>query len=441
MLSKHMSGQMQAQSQIQTLAAWLARPARAEDTQRAQRHLLDWAGCAIAGRRSTAGDVFATLDQHSAADHAFFWGALGNVLEMDDVDKRAILHPGPSIVPAALALAKETTASWDALLSGIVRGYEATIRLGRVTGAGHYALWHTTGTCGAIGAAAACASILGLGPEKTGHALSLALSQSAGLWQTRHAPVNHGKQLHTANAARAGVTAVKLAGAGAAGPAEILEGPQGVFAAMCPDARAEDLLTDYNADWLIHQVSFKPWPACRHAHAAIDAALSVRERLDGTIEAITVRTYSDAIVFCDQPSPTNTLEAKFSLQHSVAAALLRGPPQLKDFAADAIRDADLGALRARVEVKVGDDEQKRYPAHYGACLSIKTDKSALFAAAPDALGDPENPLSDADLVDKARALMFEGGMSRADAETLIEMALTEDMSISDFSERFEGAVR
>ena len=60
------------------------------------------------------------------------------------------------------------------------------------------------------------------------------------------------------------------------GPLAILEGPQGFFAATCPGADPEDVMADHGAPWLIEQVSFKPWPACRHAHAAIDAALAAR---------------------------------------------------------------------------------------------------------------------------------------------------------------------
>ena len=65
---------------------------------------------------------------------------------MDDVDKQALLHPGPSIIPAALAVASAQSTSMEDLLSAIVVGYEATIRLGRAVGPAHYAMWHSPGT-------------------------------------------------------------------------------------------------------------------------------------------------------------------------------------------------------------------------------------------------------------------------------------------------------
>ena len=100
--------------------------------------------------------------------------------------------------------------------------------------------------------------------------LAQSQAQAAGLWQVRLEPVM-GKQLHTGHAAWAGLSAATLAQAGFTGPRHILEGPHGFYAAMCADARTDRLLAD-DGDWLIHSASFKPWPACRHTHAAIDAA-------------------------------------------------------------------------------------------------------------------------------------------------------------------------
>ena len=215
-------------------------------------------GCAVAGRNSETGDVFARSYANSDVNTAFYWGALGNILEMDDVDKRALLHPGPSIIPAALVSSHMVDADIDLLLDAIVRGYEATIRLGRAVGAAHYSNWHNTGTCGAIGAAAACASLNGLESERFAHAMGYAISLSAGLWQTRHSSQSMGKQLHTAHAARLGGEAVQIAKNGFMAPFEILEGEQGFFAAMCSDGRPNAVLDDYGVKGEI--VSVRPGP-------------------------------------------------------------------------------------------------------------------------------------------------------------------------------------
>lgn len=357
----------------------------------------------------------------SALGAALGNGALGNVLEMDDVDKRAVLHPGPVVVPAALAAAQDAGAGADAFLDAIARGYEAVIRIGRAVGPGHYRYWHNTGTCGPFGAAAAAGSLFGLSPDQTAWALGLAGTQASGLWQTRHEPASLAKQLHTARAAQAGVLSAQLAREGFAGPLFILEGPQGFFAATCPDGDPNAVLA--GDGWAIHDVSVKPWPACRHAHAAIDAALLLRSNCPlSAIAAIMVTTYPAAVDFCDKPDPHSVIEAKFSLQHAVAVTLADGPPPLSAFEPGAIARADLARLRALIKVKAGEPYASAYPARFGAEVRVRlSDGSEHVGTAPDAWGDPENPVSEADVIAKARDLIAWGG--RSDAQRVIDAAL------------------
>ncbi|MCR9195283.1 MAG: MmgE/PrpD family protein [Hyphomonas sp.] len=429
-----MSGQIPKNTVLTKLSSLLSKPVGTGATIRARRHLLDWMGCAIAGASEPAGVLLRQARGEGASANAFYWGGLGNILEMDDVDKRALLHPGPSIIPAALAMASVTQPDDETLLNAIVFGYEATIRLGRAVGPGHYAIWHNTGTCGAIGAAVACAALLNASKDQTSHAMALAMSQATGLWQTRHDPQSMGKQLHTANAARAGFEAARLAVAGFKGPLDILEGEQGFFEATCPDGDPQDLVREYPSSWLIHDVSFKPWPACRHAHAAIDAALELRERVDLSDGApIVVETYSDALKFCDRAEPSTVIEGKFSLQHAVAVALRRGAPRLGDFDPAALVDPDLAVLRNRVQVTPSDEFNAVYPAHFGAAVRIGDHQVTI----PDALGDPENPVSDDLIKKKALMLIQAGGVPKGDAAEMIASVLSETGTLSASLRAFE----
>ena len=454
-----MSGQSpQFPAITERLAERLERPVAQADRARAALHVLDWAGCAAAGAAEPAGRAaarFAAMEAagpctvlgaapRSAAGAALVNGMLGNVLEMDDVDKRAILHPGPSVIPAALAVAESSPTPGGAarFLDGVVRGYEAVIRLGRAVGPEHYRYWHNTGTCGPLGAAAAAASILGLDRDQTADALGLAGTQASGFWQTRHEPRSMAKQLHTGRAAHAGVVAAQLAYAGMAGPRRILEGPQGFFAATCGNADAEAVVAfDEGALWALHEVSFKPWPACRHAHAAIDAALILRA--DGVraedVEAVSIATYADAATFCDKPEPTSVIEAKFSLQHAVVVALMDGPPAMTAFEPSRIEDAATRTLRGRASVVVTDPYASGYPARYGSGVTVRLSSGEERCAhAPDALGDPENPLTLDALVDKARGLMAWGGVPAISAERLIEAAVS--LAEADDISRFTNAL-
>lgn len=416
----------EAISLTEGLADLLGRPVEPAIRARAALHVLDWIGCAVIGAESPAGRIVAGYGAHlgsgpchaigvgkrDAGGAAFVNGAYGNVLEMDDIHRTSILHPGPVVVPAALAMAQRLNASPDDFLDAVVRGYDAVIRVGRSVGPGHYRHWHNTSTCGPFGAAAAASSLLGLDRSATVMALGHAGTQASGPWQCRLEGAMS-KQLHTAAAAQAGLAAADLAALGFTAPRQILDGELGFYAAMCPDPTPAAVLVDADGPWLITDTSFKPWPACRHAHPTIDAALALRDRIDiAAIDAVTVRSYGDAVAYCDNPEPTTVLEGKFSLQHCAAVVLLDGPPPLEAFEPTALTRADVAALRAKVRLEVAEPFAGAYPAHYGAGISVRlADGQEHSAEAPDALGDPDNPISPAAVQDKARMLMRAAGLA------------------------------
>jgi 2-methylcitrate dehydratase PrpD len=298
------------------------------------------------------------------------------------------------------------------------------IRVGRALGPSHYRYWHPTSTAGAFGAAAAGASVLGLDAQATAHALGNAGSRTGGLWQMRHEPVPT-KSLHNAEAARSGWLAARLAARGVAGPLAILEGPQGLFAATAAQADADQVSRDAPG-WAIEEVSFKPWPACRHAHPAIDA---LRRALGKGVEPQRIRrmrieTYADALRFCDKPTPRTEMEAKFSLQHCAALVALFEQPRLADFLPERLDRAEIAALRGRTEVAEDVELSALFPRHYGARAIVTLDDGhRLEAEVRDAWGDPEWPLDDAALADKAFALMHWGGLSAGTAARLVDVSL------------------
>ncbi|MGV8942450.1 MAG: MmgE/PrpD family protein [Lysobacter sp.] len=410
------------------LAVQLLRPVDPAARRRAAALVLDWLGCSLGALRSPLAAQLAglvdslpigeataiTAGLHDPASALLINAALGNVLEMDDVHRGAILHPGPVVIPVALAASEASDASPQQFLDAVVRGYEATIRIGRALGRGHYRYWHPTSTAGAFGAAAAAASVLGLDAEATADALGTAGSRTGGLWQMRHEPVPT-KSIHNAEAARSGWLAAQLAAVGLRGPRAILEGEQGLFAATAPDARPE-LVLAAEPDWLIHTTSLKPWPACRHAHPAIDAMRdALRQAGDLPVEAfasIQITTYAEALRFCDRPHPATELEAKFSLQHAVAAIACLGRPQLAHYLPQTFNDPAIAAMRERVAVSEDPACSARFPDHYGATATVLlTDGRRLHAARTDAWGDPECPMKDAAIGAKAMALAEWGGVS------------------------------
>ena len=386
---------------LSQLADRLPRTPSESERKRARLHLLDWLACIAGARQTEAGELGSAISSKGWEKATY----LGNVLEMDDVHRTALLHPGPVIWPAAFSL---PSASMEQRLDAAVRGYEAMIAVGKALDPHHYAHWHPTATAGFFGSAAAFGSLIGFAPTEYAQAMANAGSVSGGLWHMRHDDVLT-KQWHIYHAVRTGRDAAMHVHYGATGPKALLEGEQGLFAAMTQEPGE---LGRSDKGWLIHNVSFKPWAACRHAHPAIDCALELRKA--GKLDApFMVETYDDALAFCDRPDPQTELDAKFSLQHAVAVIADGRNAQPADFASEAI--AALADLRAQVNVTEDSAISARYPAHFGARVNG-------FELA-DTRGDPERPVGDGDVMVKMHTLAAWGGLASGEAERAVAMAL------------------
>lgn len=365
---------------------------------RAVRHVVDWLGCAAIGAHSPSAEalwqgtglpavVSSVSDISSRSSDAVSVGtdpdpwrdllydaSLGNIFEMDDVYRTALVHPGSVVVPTALFLGRRLGSSGTDILTAIVRGYEAMIRFGEAVGSHHYSLWHNTATCGVLGAAATTCSLLGLKNQGWVDAFGHAVTQAAGLWQVRLEPCMS-KQWHVSRAAQTGIQAALYAQAGVTGPTLIFEGKKGYFRAMCADGDPALVVAGKGDPWRIFDTSIKPWPACRHVHATIDAALVVQDQLrsalspsaagaDLSVQDVQVYTYHDALAFCDNPHPETPGAARFSLQHAVAVSMLYGPPQLDHFEAAYLSLPQIRAIRDKVRLHEDLSRSQRYPQHF-----------------------------------------------------------------------------
>ncbi|WP_336986731.1 MmgE/PrpD family protein [Altererythrobacter aquiaggeris] len=383
------------------LSKRLARPVGESERERARLHLLDWLACVAGARTSEAGALGREISTRGWERATY----LGNVLEMDDVHRTALLHPGPVVWPTALSM---PPADFDSRLDAAVRGYEAMIAVGAALDAHHYAHWHPTATAGVFGSVAAFGSLIGFAPVEYANAFGNAGSVAGGLWHMRHDDVLT-KQWHIYHAVSTGRDAALHVNYGATGPQRLLEGEQGLFAAM---TEAPGKLGGDDNGWLIEEVSFKPWAACRHAHPAIDAAMQLRDQ--GRLSPpFLVSTYSDALAFCDRPDPRTEVEAKFSLQHAVAVVADGRHANPEDFTAEAI--AALADLRAQVEVVEDASITARYPAHFGARVN--------GLEIVDTLGDPERPVGRGVIAEKMRSLAAWGVLKAAQADDAISIAL------------------
>ena len=413
-------------SWTEQLLALQGRPISQSDRQRAALHLIDWLGSILLGHHSPSGEAiqrWAALAPRgpcwtagglnlSPEAAAMYNGSLGNIFELDDLHRAAIVHPADTLMAAALAVAQRENAKPQAFLDAVIRGYEVAIRVGLLAGTQHYRHWYSTATCGVFGAATACASLMKLDKHQAMHALAQAGMQASGVWQCRLEP-GFSKQLASGRSAQSGVLSADLAAAGFEGPRQILEGQHGWLAATdsLPHLKhAQAVLTPpLNQPWLIHEVSFKPWPVCRHVHPAIACAIELHSQIMDVdnIVRVDLSTYQTALDFANQPQPISSQQARFSLQHGVAIGLLKGDFWIEDVQAETLNVPQLVNLRQLVQVRANKRWTQAYPAHYGASIQVYLKNGqCIEAALADAPGDPENPLSETELLAKNERVMI-----------------------------------
>ncbi len=312
------------------------------------------------------------------------WAALVNgtaahALDFDDNFDPAKAHASAVLVPAILALAEQQGAGGGACLDAYIAGLQILGRVGQGVNPAHRNRgWHATATVGAIGAAAACARLLRLDAARAGHALSIATSLAAG-FMSQFGTMT--KPVHAGLAAKSGVLAASLAGAGLTAGPDTLDGPTGMNRLMVgPDyERLRDTLThvehgqtlrfetaSIGEPLLILSSGFrvKRFPNCGSAHRAMDGVIELRERhgfAADEVAEIHVRapvTHLNNLMYAD---PEDPLEAKFSLEYGVAVALVTGHCTLADFTEAAVRREEVRALFPRIRRHPVDKAEGEFP--------------------------------------------------------------------------------
>ena len=416
------------------------KPIAKADLESAAMFTLDALATAYAGSATPVGRILRQWAAGTEMDlkrRALLVGALTHITETDDLHRASVTHPGCVVVPAALALGENLKSSPQQILTAILHGFEAMCRIGAAVGPTHYKVWHNTATCGPFGSAMAAATLLELGDEQTMHALGNAGTQSSGFWQFMETGAMS-KHLHAGRASESGLLAAEMAAFGFTGSPEILEGTKGFFAGTCADPVPQNILKNADGSWQLPLTSIKPWPSCRHTHPTIDCALKLHGQLNAeTISQIEIDTYQSALDVCDRAEPESEYQAKFSLYHCAAIALLDGFVGLDSFT-EAARQRT-SQLRKKTLVRVTEPYASNYPVSWGSAVKITSTNGKTFEVSrKDCKGDPELMLDEKQMVDKARSLMSYAGLPESTATDICESVLslpnckTEVKLFSDF---------
>ena len=398
-----------------------AEPLPTEVLHAAQRAVLDWFAAVHPG---LATDAVRRLEKVLAddLDHgrsrlvgpdggraatpraaALYNGTAAHAAELDDSFRDAMYHPGAATIAAALAMAQAVGASGPAFLRAVVMGYEVSTRIGVVMGRPHYRYWHNTGTMGSFGAAAAAACVLGLDEPTTAQALALAATFTAGLQQAfRHDSM--AKPLHAGRAAEAGVMAAQLAAQGLRSSLDMLEGEAGLGRAMSDNPDWSTIGATLGRDFHITRLTFKNHVGCGHTFAAIDGALALQQAHGfghPDIDHVHLGVYQPTLDIAPHVDPCDADQARFSLHYMVATALVHGSVRLAAFAPSRLFDPATRSLMTRITRSLDPDVDAAFPARRGARVLIRLRDGREFEhLQTDRKGDPELPLSDADLEHK-----------------------------------------
>jgi 2-methylcitrate dehydratase PrpD len=423
---------------------------------RTEELFLDWFASALAGKgarpvrvlekfaaqmgpASGPAEVLTSRKRTSSLFAALVNGAASHVVEQDDVHNGAVLHPGAVVFSAVLAAAQETGASGKEFMAAAVAGYEAGIRIGEFLGRSHYKVFHTTGTAGTLAAAAGVARLLNLDASRLQHALGSAGTQAAGLWQFLRDAADS-KQLHTGKAAADGLLAAYVARDGFTGARRILEGEQGVAAAMSSDADPRKLTDGLGSRWALPETSFKYHASCRHTHPAADSLLElIREhKLKAEdIAAVSAHVHQAAIDLLGPIIDPQTIhQSKFSMGFVLALIANYGRAGLADFSDEALRNPKLRSFHDKVKMVLDPEIDRAYPRRWMGRVTVQThDGRQLEKRVTSPKGDPDNALTREELEEKAlRLAAYANGASSGEMKKAIVRIwrLHDEANVRDF---------
>ncbi len=358
--------------------------------------------------------VFAHGFKTSMMNAALYNGTMGHAFDFDDDHREGTMHPSVAVFPAVFAVGEKRGATGKEFLRSFILGLEVMIRLGEsLLGKSYYQGFHPTGTCGVFGAAAACATIMGLDPLRTKYALGLAGSFSAGTqectgegaWQ---------KPLQAGHPAMGGVLAASLAEKSFIGTGTVLDGPYGLIKALSyKDQYDYGRITDtLGRKWEMTETSIKVHACCRFSGPVADCALDLyRQGVRAQdVKRILAKVGEFTVKMLCYPEerkrkPVTHVDAQFSLPWAIAVAISKNKTGIYEFRGDVLQDPEVLDLAQKVTWELDPAAEAMYPKAYPSTLVAELNDGRTFTAHVDyPKGDPENPATKEEILAKFHSL-------------------------------------
>jgi len=423
-----------------TLAEFVANhPSRGWDDavdQEALRTIQNWLGCAIGGshhptvvaalaavQELAPGPQATILGRRERVDMgsaALLNGITSHTFDFDDTHLKTIIHPAGPVASAAWSLGEHIGATGRQFVDALVLGIDVSCRVGNMIYPDHYDRgWHITGSTGMLGAAAACARLLGLNADTTTMALGIAASQPVGV---REQFGSMTKPFHPGAAARAGLVSALLAKHGYTSSPRAIEAARGLAQTYSTKCDWNEITDALGRRFEISFNTYKPFACGIVIHPAIDGCVQLRDAHDlraSDIERIDLKVHSLVLELTGKKTPRTGLEAKFSVYHACAAGITFGRAGEAEFADDIVTRADVIALRDRIHAVVDDGIDE---AAADVTVSCR-DGRVLHVLVEHAIGSLQRPMSDGQLAAKFHGLV-DPVLGKVRADRLIEQAAT-----------------
>jgi 2-methylcitrate dehydratase PrpD len=415
-----------------------------------KRALLDYLTCAIAGSKmdptqivfdyvsswdqSREAAVMGTQTRLSCPNAAFVNGTSTHGLDFDDGFTRGSVHPSGAVFPALLAIAERDGSSAKDVIAAGVAAYDVTARIAATMHPSSAKRgFHNTPTAGVLGAAAGVSRLLHLDAKTTLDAMGIAGSFSSGLREYLFGGAEV-KRIHPGKAARDGITCAELAKRGLTGPEQVLEGKNGIFNALAAGqvewARMCDALGER---FEIVNVYFKPYPACRHFHAALDAVRDLRTKhaiAPANVARIDVGLYEVGARGHDHRHAHSFLDAQMSAPVSTALAMMYGDVTVGAYDTANLQNAEVQRLINVTTAGVDAECERIYPGcRSGVAKVTLKDGQSFERRVLNPKGEVENPMTDEDLAYKFRS-NCEPMVGKAKCERVLDLVWSVERAAS-----------
>jgi 2-methylcitrate dehydratase PrpD len=420
-----------------------------------RKSILDGFGLAIAGSVAESGQIVAdyladlcaggkdectVLGTELRVPARFAAFANGIAIHADDYDDTQLavakdrvygllMHPTAPVLPAALAAAERAQASGSDFTGAYHVGIEVCCKVAEAASPRHYQDgFHTTGTCGVFGAVAAAISIARLDPDAAAAAIGLAGSQSAGFRE------NFGtmtKPFHPGRSAESGIVAIDLVGRGYSATRNLLEAPRGFYRAAAGGYDNDAIFGKIGNPWTFASpgISIKPHPSGSLTHPAMAVMLELVTKNDvkpDQVSKIRVGTNRHMPTTLLHHDPKTELQAKFSMQFSMAILLLRRRAGLAEYTDEIVTSPEVREQMAKVEFYVNKEADAAGFDKMTSIIDIVLKDGRVISGAADfGKGSPANPMSWAEVVGKFEECAEHGGLPAARAREVV--AIVEDL--------------